>query len=609
MDSLAAKRKAAAKAGAGRPRLPWWGPGKAPHLRWPGVTIEIPAIWRSRKRWESPDGRYYFDTAAADKACDFFPTFLSHHIGEFAGAAFELLDYQRLLVVRPLFGWKDAGTGYRRFRFLFLFVPKGNGKSPLGSGLGLYLLLCDDEPAAEVFSVATDKDQAKVVHESAKVMVEQSADLSELAQVLRDSIYCPTSRGFYKAIASDAAGTHGGRPHGVIIDEFHTQKNRDLFEALRKSMIKRRQPLMVMLSHAGDDEESICFEEYEVAKRALKDASLDPSYLPVIFEAGPKDDWTSERIWKKTNPGYGITVNPTILAAECKAAQDTPRKRNDYLKFNCNRWVNQATAWIPSEWWDGCEGPFPAGYEALECAAGLDMAQKIDLVAFHVVLRQPIETELTIEVTTADEETLEPAKREVSLNFRVYGVPFFWLPEETVRDREREGFTSYREWAAAGLLTITEGASIDYDRVYRDITTKIAPRFALLKQGEIGYDPAFATDIATRLRDKAGFKTVEVLQNYQHLNEPSQIFEALVKSRRWVHDGNRLLRWNVENVAVKRDDAGRIRPVKPRRAHKKIDGVVSGLMGLSRLNGQAAPAGPSIWDQRRERGESVMPWV
>ena len=535
MGSVVAKRKAAAKKAS--PRLPWWGTRKAPHLRWPGVTIEIPATWsRARKRWESPDGRYYFDAEAADKACDFFPTFLTHHIGEFAGEAFELLDYQRF-ATRATFGWKSAATSCRRFRFVFLFAPKGNGKSPWGSGLGLLLLLCDDEPAAEVFSVATDKDQAKVVHESAKIMVEQSADLSELAQVLRDSIYCPTSRGFYKAIAADAAGAHGGRPHGVIIDEFHTQKNRDLFEALRKSMLKRRQPLMVMLSHAGDDDESICAEEYEVAKRVLKDPTIDESYLPVVFEAGAKEDWTSERVWKKTNPGFGITVNPTIFAAECKAAQDTPRKRNDFLKFNLNRWVNQATAWIPSEWWDECEAPFPAGYDGLECAAGLDMAQKIDLVAFHVVLRQPLETEIKIEVTTADEETFEPAKREVSLNFRVYGLPFFWLPEETVRDREREGFSSYRDWAAAGLLTITEGASIDYDRVYRDITTKIAPRFALLKQGEIGYDPAFATDIANRLRDKAGFKTVEVLQNYQHLNEPCQVFEALVKSRRWYTTG------------------------------------------------------------------------
>jgi phage terminase large subunit-like protein len=558
------------------------------------VTIGIPATWsKKRERWESPDGRFFFDIEAADKACDFFPTFLTHHIGGFAGKSFELMDWQRLLAVRPVFGWKNAETGYRRFRFLFLFVPKANGKSPLGSGLGLILLLCDDEPAAEVFSVATDKDQAKVVHESAKIMVEQSADLSELVQVLRDSIYCPTSRGFYKAIASDAAGSHGGRPHGVIIDEFHTQKNRDLFEALRKSMLKRRQPLLVMLSHAGDDEESICFEEYEVAKRVLNEPALDAAYLPVIFEAGPKEDWTAELVWKRTNPGYGVTVNPTIFAAECKAAQDTPRKRNDFLKFNLNRWVGQATAWIPIEWWDNCEDSFTDNdILPLACAAGLDMAQKIDLVAFVVVFRQfldgaaPIRLEVTTEEIAGKEE-----KREFSLNYRIFVRPFFWLPEETVRDREKEGITSYRAWAEAGLLTITEGAAIDYDKVFKDIRA-IAERYPLLKQGEIGYDPAFATDIANRLRDKAGFKTVEVLQNYTHMNEPCQVFEALVKAKRVVHDGHRLMRWNVENVAVKTDDARRVRPVKPKKPTKKIDGVVASLMGLSRLMAVPEPQPP-----------------
>jgi phage terminase large subunit-like protein len=168
-------------------------------------------------------------------------------------------------------------------------------------------------------------------------------------------------------------------------------------------------------------------------------------------------------------------------------------------------------------------------------------------------------------------------------------VPHFWLPEETVQDREREGFTAYQTWADEGLLTITEGGAIDYDRVFKDIRDKIAPRFPLLKQGEIGYDPAFATDIANRLRDKAGFNTVEVLQNYKHLSEPSQVFEALVKTRRVIHDGHRLLRWNVENVAIKQDDAGRIRPVKPRKQAKKIDGVVASLMGIARLQAMPEP--------------------
>ncbi len=598
-SATAARKKAGRRPPSRRGPGAWWGDGPPPHQRWPGVTIEIPATWcAKRKRWESPDGRFYFDEAAADKACDFFPTFLRHHIGEFAGKPFELLEYQRLLIVRPVFGWKQVADGMRRFRVVFIFVPKGNGKSPLGSGLALYLTLCDDEPAAEVYVVAGDKDQARVVHESSKIMVEQSADLSELCEVLRDSLYSPQSRSFCQVLSSDASGKHGRRPHGVVFDELHNQKNRDLYEALRKSLLKRRQPLLLMLSHAGDDDETICYEEYETAKRVLSGTSKDDAFLPVVFETSEKDDWTKPVVWKKVNPGFGVTINPAIFASECRSAQEEPRKRNDFLRFNQDRWVGQAVAWIPLEWWDACQAQLPAGYEAWRCAAGLDMAQKIDLASFVVDLQLPDDdVPLKIEVLSENEETGQEERREVSLNYRVVSIPFFWLPEETVRDREREGFTAFRSWAEAGLLTITEGASIDYDRVFKDIRDRIAPRFPLLKEGEIGYDPAFATDIANRLRDRAGFKTVEVLQNYKHLSEPCQVFEALVKGRRWIHDGHALLRWNVENVAVKRDDAGRIRPVKPKRNAKKIDGVVAALMGLSRLMAIEEPA-PSKYETR-----------
>lgn len=550
------------------------------------MSLKFDAVWSTKnKRWETHGGRYYFDVEAANKACDFYPTFLTHHAGEWADRPFELLDYQRALVVRPFFGWKLASDGVRRFRFLFLFVPKGNGKSPLGSGGGLYLTLCDDEAGAEVYAVAGSKAQAKVVHETAKIMVENSADLLELCEIVKDSIFCPQSRSFYKVLTAEAGTAHGVRPHGTVIDELHNQQNRDLYEALRKSMLKRRQPAMWLLSHSGTDDESICYEEYEYARRVLSGTVNDEAYLPVMFEATDKDDWTKEETWKKCNPGYGVTINPTIFAAECRAAQDEPRKRNDFLRFNLNRWVGQATSWIPVEWWNGCEGELiDEQLAGLQCTAGLDMAQKIDLVSFSVTLREflPEREAIRLEVKTEDEEGREQ-KLELSLNYRVFVKPFFWLPEATVRDCELEGFTSYQQWKEQGLLFVTEGASIDYDRVYKDITQKILPRFPLLKQGEIGYDPAFATDIASRLRDKAGLQVVEILQNYKYMNEPCHVFEALVKSKRLVHDGNRLMRWNVENVAVKRDDAGRVRPVKPAKRTKKVDGVVATLMGLHRL--------------------------
>jgi phage terminase large subunit-like protein len=555
------------------------------------VTIDLPAVWRGR-RWESPDGDYYYDPLEADRACEFFPAYLTHHIGEFSGQPFQLLSYQAQLLTRPIFGWKRAEDGYRRFRKVFAFLPKGAGKSPWASGTGLYLMLCDREPAAEIYALAADKNQARVVHTNAKIMVETSPALAEMCEVLRDNIYHAATRSVYQVLSADATTKHGFRPHGAIFDEFHGQPNRDLYEAIKKSMVKRRQPLLILITHAGMDDESICYEEYDYAKRVLSGTLPDPTCLPVIFEARDQEEWTAPRTWARVNPGHGITVQPQAIAAECLEAIAEPRKRNDFLRFHLNRWTNQATAWIPLEWWDRCTAPLPTEAElrAAPVGAGLDLAQKYDLACCALTFRLPVAEPLPVElVEAAPAETAAPARRLVNLNYRIVIVPFFWIPKDTMQEHEKLDGVPYSQWEAAGLVTATEGGVIDYTRIYRDLTERIVPRFPLLKQATIGYDPAFATDLATQLRDRAGLKVAEVLQNYSHLSEPSQVFEALVKAGRVAHGGHRVLRNHVENVAIKTDQAGRIRPVRPRKSGKRIDGVVAAIMGIKML-AAAAPA-------------------
>lgn len=610
--------------------MPWWGDrGPAPHLEWPGVTIEIPAVWvpledarqiRQRDdgrmvwqradgtiiadwwgnaggRWESPDARYYFDVEAADRACDFFPTFLRHHIGEFAGQPFELMPYQKKLLTRPLFGWKRAEDDLRRLRKLFGFIAKGGGKSPWASGTALYLMLCDDEPGAEVYALANDKNQGRVVHTNAKVMVEESPELLEQCEVFRDSIVCDRTRSFLQVVSADATTKHGFRPHGAVFDEFHGQPNRDLFEAIKKSMVKRRQPMLIMITHAGDDDEGICYEEYEYAKKVISGTNADETHLPVIFEANPKDDWTSPAVWRRVNPGHGITVKTDSIAAECAEAQAEPRKLNDFLRYHLNRWVNSAVAWIPVDWWDACESEaididqylewlaaLQPTLATLPCAAGLDLAQKWDLACFALVFRHRLaDPALAQSVEVVAEDAGAVVKKTVQLNYRITIVPHFWIPEETMREHEKKDGVSYARWCDAGLVTKTDGAIIDYSRIFNDITQVIVPKYPLLKQGFIGYDPAFATDIASQLRDKGHLKVEEVLQNYAHMTEVCHVFEALTKAKRISHGGHRVLRNHVEHAAVKKDDAGRIRPVKPRKSGKHIDGVVASLMGTKLL--------------------------
>jgi phage terminase large subunit-like protein len=551
------------------------------------VTIDLPAV-RRRGRWESPDGAYFYDDGQANLAADFFPTYLSHHIGEFAGQPFRLLDYQSLLLTKPIFGWRRAVDGFRRFRKIFAFLPKGAGKSPWASGTGLYLLLCDREAAAEVYALAADKNQARVVHTNAKLMVEASPPLAEMCEVLRDSIFQPGTKSIYQVLSADAKTKHGFRPHGAIFDEFHAQPDRDLYEALKKSMVKRRQPVLILITHAGTDDESICYEEYEYAKKVQSGTIPDPTCLPVIFEARDREPWTAPSTWARVNPGHGITVQAQAIAAECAEAQAEPRKRNDFLRFHLNRWTNQATAWIPLDWWDGCTAPLPSEAElrAAPVAAGIDLAQKYDLACCALTFRFPVTEAIPLEVV--DGAAVEPP-HTVQLNYRIAIVPFFWIPKDTMIEHERLDGVPYSQWAAAGLVTATEGGVIDYTRIYEDLTRKIIPRFPLLKQSTLGYDPAFATDLATQLRDRAGVKVAEVLQNYAHLSEPAQVFEALVKAGRVAHGGHRVLRHHVENVAIKTDDARRIRPVRPKKSGKRVDGVLASIMALKML---AAGAGP-----------------
>lgn len=576
-----------ARSVSARAPAPWWGDGLAPHLRWPGSTIEIPAVWSAKNaRWESPDGEFYFDEKAADDAVRFFSELLTHHIGEFAGQPFELLDYQKKLMTRPIFGWKNTLTGRRRFQKLFAFLPKGAGKSPWGAGTGLYLTLCDNEAAAEVYAVAADKKQARIVHDNARIMVEQSPDLSEVCEVLRDSIYHQQSRSTYQVLSSESKSAHGFRPSVVIFDELHAQPNRNLYEALKRSMVKRRQPLMIIISHAGHDDEGICYEEYEYAKGVIRSAAIGESFdfgcLPVIFEATPDDDWTDPQVWARVNPGHGVTIQHEGILAECREAQGEPRKLNDFLMYHLNRWVNQAVSWIPVDWWDKCPSTLPSddALRKLQVSAGLDLAQKIDLASFVLAFKEPLPVAETIEVLSENEAgAIE--KKQVSLNYRVHLLPSFWIPENTMLQREREDRVPYSQWRDQGLVVATEGDVIDYDRIFKDILA-LAVRFPMLKQAQIGYDPAFATDIATKLRAE-GFSMIEILQNYKYMSEPCMVMEALLKSKRITHDGNRCMRRCVENVAIKRDDAGRIRPVKPKKVAKRIDGVVAALMGMNRL--------------------------
>jgi phage terminase large subunit-like protein len=571
------------------PPANWWGDGPSPWERWPGASLRL----------DDCGGRYQFDAAAADQACDFFPAYLRHVKGDFAGRPFELLPWQRDLIVRPLFGWKRA-DGTRRFRKAFLEVGKKNGKSGLASGMGLLLAFGDDEPGAEVYAAAADRDQARIVFGDAAVMARENPKFLKDADitVLRNAIVQTATNSTFKAVSSEVGTKHGFNVHGLIFDEFHTQRTRDLYDTLYKGTSARRQPVVFIITTAGDDRESICYEEYEYAKKVRDGVIEDEQYLPVIFESDASADWTVETTWRASNPSLGVTKSVEYMRAECAAAQAEPRKRNSFLRLELNIWTESRTVWIAPESWEGCRRTEPAADLAtLPCCAGMDLSASADLTAVVLAFRRrdrarPAET-LVVELPqgATSEATPTPVspgptprvEPRLVLDYEVELVPYFFLPRDVLHERARKDRVPYDVWAREGWLRVTEGNVVDYAEVYRFLLEEVRPRFKGLAQ--VGYDPWNANHLASSLT-AAGVPMVEVRQGYASLSGPSKLFEALVRSRRIRHDGNPVMRWCVANCEVASDPAGNIKPVKPggvAQGTRRIDGVVAAVTALSRL--------------------------
>ena len=372
--------------------------------------------------------------------------------------------------------------------------------------------------------------------------------------------------------------------HGPISTSSHAADARPL-RTLYKGTSARRQPVVFIITTAGDDRESICYEEYEYAKKVLGGVIEDEQYLPVIFESDASADWTVERTWHASNPSLGVTKSLDYMRAECAAAQAEPRKRNSFLRLELNVWTESRTVWIAPESWEACRRTEPAtDLATLSCCGGLDLSASADLTAIVLAFRR---RDKARPAETLDVETKEgaapPVQHRLVLDYEVELVPFFFLPREVLHERARKDRVPYDVWAREGWLRVTEGNVVDYGEVYRVVLEEIRAKYKGLAQ--IGYDPWNANHLASSLV-AAGVQMVEVRQGYASLSGPSKLFEALVRSRRIRHDGNPVMRWCVANCEVISDPAGNIKPVKPGGAAqgtRRLDGVVAAVTALSRL--------------------------
>lgn len=505
-----------------------------------------------------------FDLAAAERVRKFFSVFLMHSKGQFAGKPFDLLDWQWRRVIAPLFGWKRA-DGLRRFRRAYIEVPKKNGKSTLCAAIGLYLLVADGEKGAEIYSAAADRDQAAIVHTEASAMVQASSELSRVLEVVRSTkrITMAATNSVYRALSADVPTKEGLNAHGILFDELHAQKSRDLYDTLHYAARARRQPLQIDITTAGYDRHSICWERHEYARRVAAGEIEDLSFLPVIYSADPEDDWTSEAVWAKANPSLGTTISVEVFRQECAEARQVPAKENLFRRYLLNQWTEQAERWLPMERWQACitdQPPVP-GAAAVYC--GLDLASTTDVAALAMVWQ--------------DGPTVNVEMR-------------YWVPEDGIERRSRIDRVPYALWSRQGRIRATPGNVIDYGRIRADLNELREAR----NIREIGFDRWGAVQLSTDLQSD-GFSMVSFGQGFSSMSGPTKELEKLVLGGFLQLGDDPVLRWMAGNVTVETDAAGNYKPSK-KKSSEKIDGIVALIMAIGRL--QASPADASVYESR-----------
>lgn len=512
------------------------------------------------------DRDFYFSEDDADHATAFFEVYLRHSKGQFAGQPFTLEPWQRK-IIRDVFGWKRISNGTRRYRTVYIEVPRKNGKSTLAAGVALYLTTADGEPGAEVYGAALDKEQAMIVFREASNMVKQCPELRELCDVQTRAIIVPETSSVYRVLSADSDNKHGLNTHGIVFDELHAQGDRDLFDVLQTSTGARRQPLTFIITTAGSDKNSVCWEQHDYAVKVRDGVVDDPTFYACIFAAGEGDDWKDPATWKKANPNYGVSLDPDFLAQQVKEAQEKPAYENTVKRLHLNIWTEQDTRWLPLEVWDDnpADVAIEEQCEGRACYIGLDLSSTRDITA-------------AVRVFPRDDGTFDV-------------LPRFYVPRDTAPVRQRRDRVPYDDWIRAGLIIGTPGNVIDYEFIKADLLED-ARRFNLRA---IAYDPWSATQIALQLAQD-GAPVVEVRQGFASMGEPTKTLEKLVMARKIRHGNNKVLRWMLANAAIDTDPAGNIKPSK-KRAREKIDGVVALIMALARAT-LPDDGGTSVYDSR-----------
>ena len=527
----------------------------------------------------------YFDEGAADHALSFFPEFLIFYEGDFSDQPFKLTPNQQFMI-GSIFGWKRKKDGFRRFRTAYIEQAKGNGKSPIAGGIGLYCLTFDSEPGAEIYAAATTKEQAGITFRDARTFAEKSESLRGMLQIDKHNIAYHIENSFFRAISSEHRGLDGKRPHVALIDEIHEHPNDLVVRKMSAGMKGRRQGLQFEITNAGYDRHSICYQHHDYTEKILEGIIKDDAWFGLMSgldvcekcaadgKTVPQDgcpdcdDWRDEKNWIKANPNINYLGAPfkDYLRRQVEEAKAMPAQENIVKRLNFCCWTESITRWIPADKWNACAFPVdPESLKGRTCYGGLDLSTNTDLTAW-------------VKAFPPEEE-----------GGRYAILCKFFLPEDNMMERVKRDKVPYDVWARQGHITLTPGDLIDYAFI-----------LAQIKQDSIDFDIAeLAFDrwgsqkITTDLQDIGfeieGKKTlIQFGQGYASMNAPVKEVEKMVIGKELAHGGNPVLSWMVSNVAIKMDPAGN-QKLDKEKSTERIDGAVALVMAIGRAMLKGGP--------------------
>ena len=542
------------------------------------IKLAVKRFFADIKRSEETDWPYRLDYEKANRAIQFV-RMMPHIKGPEAGQPLELAGWQKWIYLQT-FGWVRKDTGNRRFRKVYTEIPRGNGKSTMVAPAALYMLAADGEGGAEVYSAGVVRDQARIVFGAAQAMARKRKAFLKRAgvEIFAHSIAQDETNSVFQPLSSDARTLDGLNVHFAVLDELAQHKRREVHDVIETALGKRLQPLLWLITTAGPDQSGIGFEVHSYGKKVAEGSVQDDSFLSVIYNIDPEDDWTQPESWRKANPNWQISVRSDSIEQLANRAIQVPSFQNAFRIKHLNQWVNAAEAWVDSIVWS--KQAVPADEEDFlgeECMIGLDLAAKVDIAAAVKVFRRPY---------TGD---IGKHKWQYTI------IPKFYLPEGAVKASRN---ASYEGWAIGNHIVVTPGDAIDFGYIQEDLRED-CQRFNVV---EIPFDPWQATQMAQNLMAE-GIPMVEFPATVRNFSEPMKEFEALLRQSLLFHSNSPVMNWMVGNVTAIEDRKGNIFPRKQANNEAaKIDGVVAGIMALARwmFKDMTPTKGSILEDSERE---------